>query len=181
MSYPRQQKKREYLKESNVQQMNETKTSKRGRIGEGHPEESGSIRNISEWLNTNGEVMSIGKISEYLKVYDNLDRSLLKRTNDFMELNENIVAIENYLNNHKEILHKLRDSRDLQPKKLKHLETQNPTATASDISFWIDKKTEEVISHDVITQNLNIYHKLDEDLRKGVETATASLKQIWKD
>jgi hypothetical protein len=38
----------------------------------------GTIREISDWLNTNGEVMSIGKISEYLKVYDNLDRSLLK-------------------------------------------------------------------------------------------------------
>ena len=39
-------------------------------------QEAGSIRNISAWLNTNGEVMSTGKISEYLKVYDNLDRSL---------------------------------------------------------------------------------------------------------
>ena len=50
------------MKESNVQQMNETQTSKRGRINEGRPEESGSIRNIAEWLNTNGEVMSIGNI-----------------------------------------------------------------------------------------------------------------------
>ena len=42
--------------------------------------ESGSTRDIYSWLNKNGEVMSIGKISEYLKVYDNLDRSLLKKT-----------------------------------------------------------------------------------------------------
>jgi len=33
----------------------------------------------------------------------------------------------------------------LSPEKIKHLQTQNPEATSSDISFWIDKKTEEVI------------------------------------
>ena len=42
-------------------------------------QEIGSIRNIAEWLNKNGEVMSIGKIEGYLKVHDNLDRSLLKQ------------------------------------------------------------------------------------------------------
>jgi hypothetical protein len=42
--------------------------------------EAGSVRNISSWLNANGEVMSKSKIDEYLKVYDNLDRSLLRRT-----------------------------------------------------------------------------------------------------
>ncbi len=44
------------------------------------PYETGTVREIYSWLNKNGEVMSIGKISEYLKVYDNLDRRLLKKT-----------------------------------------------------------------------------------------------------
>ena len=61
-----------------------------------------------------------------------------------MEMNENIVAIENYLNSKNEILSKLRESRDLQPNKLKHINTQNPEATSSDISFWIDKKSGDV-------------------------------------
>ncbi len=52
----------------------------KGRWGEGRPEERGSIRNIYSWLSKNGEIMSVGKISEYLKVYDNLDRRLLKKT-----------------------------------------------------------------------------------------------------
>ncbi len=30
-------------------------------------DEQGSTRNVSSWLNKNGDVMSIGKISEYLK------------------------------------------------------------------------------------------------------------------
>jgi hypothetical protein len=71
---------RKYLKTSNVQTLDETKTSKRGRVNEGRPDEAGSVRNISSWLNANGEVMSKSKIDEYLKVYDNLDRSLLRRT-----------------------------------------------------------------------------------------------------
>lgn len=92
--------------------------------------------------------------------------NITQRTNDFMELNENIVAIENYINSKPEILKGLRDSR--QPSKFSNINSFEK-ATSTDISFWIDKKTEEVISHDVITQNLNIYHKLDPELRQGVE------------
>lgn len=54
------------------------------RINEGHipgqKPEAGSIRQISDWLNKNGEVMSLGKIQTYLAINDNLDRSLLKKT-----------------------------------------------------------------------------------------------------
>jgi len=52
---------------------------------------------------------------------------------------------------------------------MKHNPEFKDKATSSDISFWIDKKTEEVISHDVINQNLNIFHKLDPEIRKNVE------------
>jgi hypothetical protein len=55
------------------------KKDKLGRT-QSREEEAGSTRNIYSWLNKNGEVMSTGKISEYLKVYDNLDRSLLRAT-----------------------------------------------------------------------------------------------------
>lgn len=40
-------------------------------------QEAGSIRQIANWLNKNGEVMSIGKISEWLRVHDKLDKSIL--------------------------------------------------------------------------------------------------------
>lgn len=36
----------------------------------------GSIRHVASWLNKNGEVMSIGEISNHLKIYDNLDKEL---------------------------------------------------------------------------------------------------------
>jgi len=70
--------------------------------------------------------------------------NITQRTNNFNELNENIVAIENYLNSKSEVLLGLRESR--QPNdsrafnRLKGEEYRNK-ATASDISFWIDKKT----------------------------------------
>jgi len=60
-------------------------------------EEAGSIRNIYDWLNKNGEVMSIGKISEYLKVHDNLDRDLLEQTQNCLDKSrnkENKISIE---------------------------------------------------------------------------------------
>jgi len=92
--------------------------------------------------------------------------NITQRTNDFMELNENIVAIESYINSKPEVLLSLRESRSHQEKMKNEFKEK---ATSSDISFWIDKKTEEVISHDVITQNLNIFHKLDPELRKDIE------------
>jgi len=65
--------------QSSVQTLNNTRISKRGRIGEGQPSEPGSVRHIHDWLNKNGEVLSIGRISEVLQVHDNLDSSLLKQ------------------------------------------------------------------------------------------------------
>ena len=93
--------------------------------------------------------------------------NITQRGQEFMELNENIVAIESYINSHKEILITLRESRSVKGSYQK--DEFKEKATASDISFWIDKKTEEVISHDIITQNLNIFHRLDPELRKGIE------------
>ncbi len=49
-------------------------------ISKTKPHEAGSIRDIAKWLNKNGEVMALGKISSYLKIYDNLDTKLLKKT-----------------------------------------------------------------------------------------------------
>ena len=42
--------------------------TKKGRWGEGRPHEQGSIRDIANWLNKVGEVMSIHKISEIIRI-----------------------------------------------------------------------------------------------------------------
>jgi hypothetical protein len=74
---------REYLKENAVQELNTVDTRKDGRkLGNNQIEELGSVRNIYNWLGKNGEVISLGKISEFLKVHDNLDRRLLRNTKD---------------------------------------------------------------------------------------------------
>ncbi len=70
--------------------------------------------------------------------------NITQRTNDFMELNENIVAIESYLNTKPEIMQRLRESRRGSTREGLKKEYKEK-ATSSDISFWIDKKTEEVI------------------------------------
>ena len=71
---------RNYLKnhECSAVEQSSKKLDSKGR--ENRQEEAGSIRNIAKWLNKNGEVMSNGKISGYLKVYDNLDGDLMKKT-----------------------------------------------------------------------------------------------------
>lgn len=66
------------MKQQGVISADEKTLSSRGRIGEGRPVTIG-IQPIYDWLNKNGEVVSVGKISEYLKVHDNLDRDLLKQ------------------------------------------------------------------------------------------------------
>lgn len=66
----------------------------------GKTDEQGSVRDIYSWLNKNGEVMSIGKISEYLKVYDNLDKTLLKKTikAEGGEVEEDTLSIKEAVN-----------------------------------------------------------------------------------
>jgi len=68
---------RKYLLSVAVQ----TQNSKRKDGQEKRPqniEQSGSIRNIHSWLNKNGEVLSIGRISECLNVYDKLSPDLVE-------------------------------------------------------------------------------------------------------
>jgi len=50
------------------------------------------VIDIYKWLNKNGEVMSIGKISQYLKIYDNLDRKLLEKTHNNLDKAEKDVV-----------------------------------------------------------------------------------------
>jgi len=73
--------------------------------------------------------------------------NLTHRAGEFRELKDNIVAIESYLNSKPEILKSLRDSRSHlsdhpQGKGNKFKSEFENKATASDISFWIDNKSE---------------------------------------
>ena len=124
---------------------------------------------------------------EFLSFGDLSIENITQRTNDFMELNENIVAIENYLNNHKDVLliirnerfekdydRKIKEGQTLRDSRKVYIEAnlkrvEGKKSSPSDVSFWIDKSSEEVLSHDVINNNLNIFHKLDPELRKGIE------------
>ena len=73
----------------------EQSSKKKDKLGrENRQIEIGSIRHIASWLNQNDyEVMSVGRISTYLHIGDNLDKSLLKT----VKVNEGGVVEEGQL------------------------------------------------------------------------------------
>jgi hypothetical protein len=69
---------RNHLRKTAVQSLNTCDKLGR-RKGTNQIQEPGSIRHVAEWLNKNGEVLSIGVISNHLKIYDKLDKKLYDR------------------------------------------------------------------------------------------------------
>lgn len=92
--------------------------------------------------------------------------NLTQRTGDFQELKENILLVEDYLNKHPKSLNTLRESRNIDESRQKLPEMQK--AVAKDISIWIDNATGDIISHDVITEMINIARNLNPELVQEV-------------
>ena len=89
---------------------------------------------LKEVLGKNGEVeVTVSNYNEDQVFKGMVVENLTQRTNDFMELNENIAAIEGYINSHKDILSTLRDSRKVNVDRLE----SKDKATASDILIKI--------------------------------------------
>jgi hypothetical protein len=100
--------------------------------------------------------------------------NLTQARNEFDEEQLNILAIYKYLLKNKDILKGLRESR--QPLGVKYKTAKNgfnkeyqESPTANDISTWLDNATGKVMSHDKVSQLLNIGLNLDEDLLKITE------------
>jgi len=74
-----------------------------------------------------------------------------QRGSKFDEMSQNVEAIENYLKIRPEVLKGLRSDSNRNFDSPKGGNPRKDEVTSTDISFWIDKKTEEVISHDVRT------------------------------
>lgn len=98
--------------------------------------------------------------------------NLTQRSGEYREENDNIVAIEKYLNEHLNVLRGLRNVRkplDSLGRKNKGLKTEHQNkAVARDIGQWLDEGNEKIISHDTITNHLNIYHKVDKDIQEKI-------------
>lgn len=92
--------------------------------------------------------------------------NLTQQDNEHKEERANIVTIRDYLNKHKDVLEGLRSAR--QPSKFSNINSFDK-ACASDISFWIDKGNGDVISHDKVTNLININDNLSPDLLGLVE------------
>ncbi len=92
--------------------------------------------------------------------------NLTQRVGEFREETANCVAVQTFLNKHLERLITLRDSRRVKGSYQK--KAYQGKATAEDIARWIDPNN-EIISHDKVTNLLNIYDNLDESLQKEVE------------
>lgn len=84
--------------------------------------------------------------------------NLTHRAGDFRETKPNVVAVESYLNTHKEILKSLREQeqrlresrRGSTREGMKNEFKEKPTSF--DISYWLDENTERVMTHDEVTQ-----------------------------
>ncbi len=89
---------------------------------------------------------------------------------------------ENYLNSHKEVLSKLRESRNKVNKEgVRGLQN---SATSSDISFWIDKNSGEVLSHDVVNQkdfktSLPFIKSISERNKTYIQKPTYIFWRLW--
>jgi hypothetical protein len=95
--------------------------------------------------------------------------NITQRGQEFNETSENIQAVEDYLDEHKEILEGLRGE---SPRNFSSEKGGNPRTnqiTANDVAEWIDKNTGKVIKKDVIINYMNINNNLAPSLKKDVE------------
>jgi hypothetical protein len=81
--------------ESNVNSFNKT-LSKRGRLGEGRPNDSDSFRSIAKFLSKNGKAVCYGTVKNHLDIYDKLPDDVyeLVRKNDTGKDDENHIGIK---------------------------------------------------------------------------------------
>lgn len=104
--------------------------------------------------------------------------NLTQRTDEFHEVTDNLLAIESYLNKNPTILASLRESRS-HPEKMK--EEYKDKAVAKDIAIWIDNNSGDVMSHDKITNCLNIKKNLDPELYHQIKNTQAGTEKERED
>jgi hypothetical protein len=97
--------------------------------------------------------------------------NLTQRTDEFHEVTDNLLAIENYLNKNPVVLQRLRASRRGPKEGMK--DEYKDKAVAKDIAKWLDNETGDVMSHDKITNCLNIKKNLDPELYKQIKNTQA--------
>lgn len=69
---------RKFLSERSDSEQSVIQDKKTGKL-KGSTPKDGSIRDIASWLNTQGEIMAIGKISSLLQIHDKLDPELQEK------------------------------------------------------------------------------------------------------
>ena len=95
--------------------------------------------------------------------------NLTQRTDEFHEVTDNLLAIENYLNKNPKVLATLRESRNVDTARFE----SKDKAVARDIAKWLDNNSGDVMSHDKITNCLNIKKNLDPELYKQIKNTQA--------
>jgi hypothetical protein len=78
---------------SNVKQFNRTQLSKRGREGEGRPQEEDSYRSVAKFLSKNGKTISYVTVKNYLDINDNLDKDIQDKIKKFKGGEDTNVAV----------------------------------------------------------------------------------------
>ena len=93
--------------------------------------------------------------------------NLTQRSCEYRETSSNVLVVEKYLNENKDILFALRDSRKANSSMSRLASKEFDKAVANDIVKWLDNSG-HVISHDEVTQLLNIKHHLAPELEETI-------------
>jgi len=101
--------------------------------------------------------------------------NLTQRTDEFHEVTDNLLIIEKYLNKNPKILATLRESRNVDTARFE--KDSKEKAVAKDIAKWLDNNSGDVMSHDKITNCLNIKKTLNPELYAQIKNTQSGTIQ----
>ena len=138
--------------------------------GGGSQPETGSIRNISDWLNKNGEVMPVTSIQEHLSVHDKLDKDLFNKVEKTHKGSALKRTDENVLSKTQAIL-------------LASIEDKKEQKDLAEIMINEKKKDNSEESGSAVRsqgKQLTAYKKADEEIKEQVRKGKIELKEVPK-
>jgi hypothetical protein len=163
---------RNWLKKNAVREPNRVEEKRKDgrKLGENQIQETGSIRNISDWLNKNGEVMPVTSIQEHLSVHDKLDKDLFNKVEKTHKGSALKRTDENVLSKTQAIL-------------LASIEDKKEQKDLAEIMINEKKKDNSEAGGSAVRsqgKQLTAYKKADEEIKEQVRKGKIELKEVPK-
>jgi hypothetical protein len=154
------------INRSESEQMKSKRADGRG----GRLDEAGSIRHISDWLNKNGEVMSVTAIQEHLSVFDKLDKELYNKVEKTHKGDTEKRTDENIISKSQAVL-------------LARIEDKAEQKDLAKIMIAEKKKDNSEETGSAVRsqgKQLTAYKQADEELKQNVRSGKIELKDVPK-